>query len=112
MASGFDLLVHLVQQTRLGNITWMRGAHPTEYVWASVNGSVVLTSMNGDGQAPFGVAVLDVNGDMDSFWQVDPQSPPDEETFDDLVRELWSLVSDQSSVVTRMVEDLRTMPPF
>lgn len=115
MAQGnvvFDLLDRLLDQTRLGNVSWVATQRNFEWRFNGSEASIVLSSVDEDGYPPLSLAILNKDGRQTSSWTVSIVSEPDEEEFDSRVRELFTIVSSSNNPMLSLIRDLDNLPPF
>jgi len=107
----FRLLDELISQTKLRNITWEpEGLWTFEY--RGSDAKVVLASIDQDGELPLSIEISSLTSGVRNIWKVELVSGPSERAFDDKVRELWGLVSNQHDPIASLLRDLENLPPF
>jgi hypothetical protein len=108
------MLQALVEQTRLGNARWERLDSPTQtYSWVAGEAAIVLRAANEAGRYPVTLEVWSLGNDAPTYsWNTHETSNAEEVQWDELVRELWSLVSEVDDPVITLLRHLDSMPPF
>ncbi len=93
----------LVQQTAAGRHVWEKGSAETEFVFAREAGSVIISSVDGDGAAPYELRILDPSGTV-----VESYSTEDEgsEYFRALYETARRSTAQPSPVVESLVKSL------
>jgi hypothetical protein len=108
----FRLLDALIEQTRLGNISW----EPTEswkFVFQGSDARAVLSSVDRDGLYPVALSIESLSGTgVANDWVVERHSKGSEEAFDKKVRRLWQLVTTQHDAIASLLRELENLPPF
>lgn len=56
------LIDRLHDQTNTGSVTWTPGSREDTFIWSGTSASVILSTRDFDGQAPFELAVMDSDG--------------------------------------------------
>lgn len=107
----FRLLDKLIEQTEFGNLEWTSQS-PFEWSWRGTEAAIVLRSVDGDGDYPVRISILDKHGAVASSWIVLHTSTPEERAFDNRVRRLWEIVSSGRSAIASLLKDLDDLPPF
>lgn len=108
----FALLDMLIEQTRFGNVKWQPTDEPFEWRFRGTEASVVLSTVDKDGELPVRLSIRNKDGRRASSWVVSDLSTSEEAAFDTRVRELFRLVSTQEDPVASLIRDLDNMPPF
>src|SRR4051812_43907758 len=77
------LLQALVERTEEGRIHWTSGDDPTSFGVSLPSTSILIQSVDGDGEAPFRVSLADSNGvTIESFESESPMDYPPETRSD------------------------------
>ena len=109
----FRLLDLLVNHTIIGNIHWAEAEDSYSYEFHGASAGIRLETVDGDGQFPLRLVILDSSGEAVESYETQEASQPEEAFWDDRVRSLWELIGPkQEDPVGSLIEELGSMPPF
>jgi hypothetical protein len=77
-----QLAERVIAETNQGKVTWRGSNDLTSFSFTTAQGSVIVNSLDGDGQAPYRLSILNTEGtaieSVESVWDTNagPPAPP------------------------------------
>lgn len=110
------LAADLVERTKAGTVKWTGDSRLVSFSLVTRKGSIVISSRDNDGQAPFDLSVLNAKGTAiqwlsSEWWRLEPQIPETEpapwnETLETLYRLARANAVDLEGVIGGILEEI------
>lgn len=108
-----DLVKSLTELTKSGKVLWDIAESPTSFIYTSKGGSVILSSVNEDGEPPFDLRVLDPKGVVVEVYRDEHgggvfEGDYYESDVAELYREIRDAVRPSNPVIDGLLAELRS----